>query len=110
MFPNVAKGGLVVGGAGGSGFVLEKGKAVFTLTKAGAMAEASIGGQRSSTSGAGTMMAGMGITHPDRSKPAHVRERFVNGPRSPRRPVPQESPHRRLARVLHSSWMKGRAP
>ena len=62
MFPNVAKGGLVVGGAGGSGFVLEKGKwtmaaqvsavalssgasanakykegvAVFTLTKAGA--------------------------------------------------------------------------
>jgi lipid-binding SYLF domain-containing protein len=30
VFPNVAKGGLVIGGAGGSGFVFEKGKAVGT--------------------------------------------------------------------------------
>jgi lipid-binding SYLF domain-containing protein len=82
VFPDVAKGGLIVGGAGGAGYLFERSKAVgktslsqatigaqiggqayieiiffenasydhgvavFTLIKGGAMAEASVGGQK----------------------------------------------------------------
>jgi lipid-binding SYLF domain-containing protein len=45
VFPNVAKGGLVIGGAGGSGFVFEKGKAVGTATLSQVTIGAQVGGQ-----------------------------------------------------------------
>jgi lipid-binding SYLF domain-containing protein len=45
VFPNVAKGGLVVGGAGGSGIVYEKGKAVGTTTLSQVTIGAQVGGQ-----------------------------------------------------------------
>jgi lipid-binding SYLF domain-containing protein len=45
IFPNVAKGGLVVGGAGGSGFVFEHGKATGTATLSQVSIGAQIGGQ-----------------------------------------------------------------
>jgi lipid-binding SYLF domain-containing protein len=41
VFPNVAKGALIVGGAGGSGYVFEKGRAVGRTT----LSQASIGAQ-----------------------------------------------------------------
>lgn len=45
VFPNVAKGGLVVGGAGGRGFVFEKGKAVGRTTLSQVSVGAQVGGQ-----------------------------------------------------------------
>jgi lipid-binding SYLF domain-containing protein len=45
VFPNVGKGGLVVGGAGGSGFVFEQGKAVGTTTLSQVTIGAQVGGQ-----------------------------------------------------------------
>jgi lipid-binding SYLF domain-containing protein len=45
IFPNVAKGGLVVGGAGGSGFVFEHGKATGRATLSQVTIGAQIGGQ-----------------------------------------------------------------
>jgi lipid-binding SYLF domain-containing protein len=45
VFPNVAKGALVVGGAGGKGIVFEKGKAVGRTTLSQATVGAQIGGQ-----------------------------------------------------------------
>jgi lipid-binding SYLF domain-containing protein len=45
IFPSVAKGGLVVGGAGGSGYVYEKGKAVGTTTLSQVTIGAQVGGQ-----------------------------------------------------------------
>jgi lipid-binding SYLF domain-containing protein len=45
VFPNVAKGALVVGGAGGSGFLFEHGKAVGTTTFSQVTVGAQIGGQ-----------------------------------------------------------------
>jgi lipid-binding SYLF domain-containing protein len=45
VFPGVAKGGLVVGGAGGSGFVFEKGKAVGKTTLSQVSIGAQVGGQ-----------------------------------------------------------------
>ena len=45
VFPNVAKGGLVVGGAGGTGFVFEKGRAVGKSTLSQASIGAQVGGQ-----------------------------------------------------------------
>jgi lipid-binding SYLF domain-containing protein len=45
IFPNVAKGGLVVGGAGGTGYVYEKGKAVGTTTLSQVTVGAQVGGQ-----------------------------------------------------------------
>jgi len=45
VFPNVAKGGLGLGGAGGSGFVFENGKAVGKTTLAQATIGAQVGGQ-----------------------------------------------------------------
>jgi lipid-binding SYLF domain-containing protein len=45
VFPNVAKGGLVVGGAGGSGIVFEKGKAVGKTKLSQVTVGAQIGGQ-----------------------------------------------------------------
>jgi len=45
VFPNVAKGGLVVGGAGGSGIVFEKGKAVGKTTLSQISVGAQVGGQ-----------------------------------------------------------------
>jgi lipid-binding SYLF domain-containing protein len=45
VFPNVAKGGLVVGGAGGSGFVFENGKAVGKTTLSQVSIGAQAGGQ-----------------------------------------------------------------
>ena len=45
VFPNVAKGGLVIGGAGGSGFLYEGGKPVGKTTMSQATIGAQIGGQ-----------------------------------------------------------------
>jgi lipid-binding SYLF domain-containing protein len=45
IFPSVAKGGLVVGGAGGSGYVYEKGKVVGTTTLSQVTVGAQVGGQ-----------------------------------------------------------------
>ena len=45
MFPNVAKGGLVVGGAGGTGFVFEGGRAVGKTTLSQVSIGAQVGGQ-----------------------------------------------------------------
>jgi lipid-binding SYLF domain-containing protein len=45
VFPNVGKGGLVVGGAGGSGFLFEKGKAVGKTTLSQVTIGAQVGGQ-----------------------------------------------------------------
>jgi lipid-binding SYLF domain-containing protein len=45
VFPNVAKGALVVGGAGGSGYLFEKGKAVGTTTLSQVTIGAQVGGQ-----------------------------------------------------------------
>jgi len=45
VFPRVAKGGLVIGGAGGSGIVFEKGKAVGRTTLSQVTVGAQIGGQ-----------------------------------------------------------------
>jgi lipid-binding SYLF domain-containing protein len=45
VFPRVAKGGLVIGGAGGSGIVFEKGKAVGKTTLSQVTVGAQIGGQ-----------------------------------------------------------------
>jgi len=45
VFPNVAKGGLVVGGAGGSGIVFEKGKAVGKTKLSQVTIGAQVGGQ-----------------------------------------------------------------
>lgn len=45
VFPNVAKGGLVVGGAGGSGFVYENGKVVGKTTLSQASVGAQVGAQ-----------------------------------------------------------------
>jgi lipid-binding SYLF domain-containing protein len=45
VFPNVAKGGLVVGGAGGSGFLFVGGKAVGTTTLSQVTVGAQVGGQ-----------------------------------------------------------------
>ena len=45
VFPNVAKGGLVVGGAGGSGFLFVKGKAIGTTTLSQVTIGAQVGGQ-----------------------------------------------------------------
>jgi lipid-binding SYLF domain-containing protein len=45
VFPNVAKGGLVVGGAGGSGYVFEKGVAVGKTTLSQVSIGAQVGGQ-----------------------------------------------------------------
>jgi lipid-binding SYLF domain-containing protein len=45
VFPDVAKGGLVVGGAGGTGYVFEHGKAVGTTTLTQVTIGAQIGGQ-----------------------------------------------------------------
>jgi lipid-binding SYLF domain-containing protein len=45
VFPNVAKGALVVGGAGGSGYLFVKGKAVGTTTLSQVTIGAQIGGQ-----------------------------------------------------------------
>jgi lipid-binding SYLF domain-containing protein len=45
VFPGVGKGGLVVGGAGGSGIVFEKGKAVGKATLSQVTIGAQIGGQ-----------------------------------------------------------------
>ena len=45
VFPDVAKGGLIVGGAGGAGYVFEKGKAVGKTGLYQAAIGAQIGGQ-----------------------------------------------------------------
>jgi len=45
VFPDVAKGGLIVGGAGGAGYVFEKGKAVGKTSLSQATIGAQIGGQ-----------------------------------------------------------------
>jgi lipid-binding SYLF domain-containing protein len=45
IFPNVAKGGLIVGGAGGNGFVFENGKAVGRTTLSQVTVGAQVGGQ-----------------------------------------------------------------
>jgi lipid-binding SYLF domain-containing protein len=45
VFPNVAKGGLVVGGAGGTGIVFENGKAVGKTTLSQVSIGAQVGGQ-----------------------------------------------------------------
>jgi lipid-binding SYLF domain-containing protein len=45
IFPNVAKGGLVVGGAGGSGFLFVNGKAVGKTTLSQVTIGAQVGGQ-----------------------------------------------------------------
>jgi lipid-binding SYLF domain-containing protein len=45
VFPNVAKGGLVIGGAGGKGYVFEKGKAVGKTTLSQGTIGAQIGGE-----------------------------------------------------------------
>jgi lipid-binding SYLF domain-containing protein len=45
VFPSVAKGGLVVGGAGGTGIVFEKGKAVGKTTLSQVTIGAQVGGQ-----------------------------------------------------------------
>ena len=45
VFPSVGKGGLVVGGAGGSGYVFEKGRAVGTTTLSQFSIGAQAGGQ-----------------------------------------------------------------
>jgi lipid-binding SYLF domain-containing protein len=45
VFPEVAKGGFIVGGAGGAGFVYEKGKAVGKTSLSQATIGAQIGGQ-----------------------------------------------------------------
>jgi lipid-binding SYLF domain-containing protein len=45
VFPDVAKGGLIVGGAGGAGFVYEKGKAIGKTSLSQATIGAQIGGQ-----------------------------------------------------------------
>ena len=45
VFPSVAKGGLVVGGAGGSGYLFEKGAAVGTTTLSQVTVGAQVGGQ-----------------------------------------------------------------
>jgi lipid-binding SYLF domain-containing protein len=45
IFPSVAKGALVVGGAGGRGFVYEKGKAVGSTTLSQVTVGAQVGGQ-----------------------------------------------------------------
>jgi lipid-binding SYLF domain-containing protein len=45
IFPSVAKGGLVVGGAGGSGFVFEHGKATGKATLSQVSIGAQVGGQ-----------------------------------------------------------------
>jgi lipid-binding SYLF domain-containing protein len=45
VFPSVGKGGLVVGGAGGSGIVFQKGKAVGTTTLSQITVGAQVGGQ-----------------------------------------------------------------
>jgi lipid-binding SYLF domain-containing protein len=45
VFPDVAKGGLVVGGAGGTGILFEKGKAVGKATMSQVSIGAQIGGQ-----------------------------------------------------------------
>jgi lipid-binding SYLF domain-containing protein len=45
VFPSVGKGGLVVGGAGGSGIVFEHGKAVGTTTLSQVTIGAQVGGQ-----------------------------------------------------------------
>ena len=45
VFPSVGKGGLVVGGAGGSGIVFEHGKAVGTTTLSQVTVGAQVGGQ-----------------------------------------------------------------
>jgi lipid-binding SYLF domain-containing protein len=45
VFPNVAKGGLIVGGAGGSGFLFVKGKAVGKTTLSQVTIGAQVGGQ-----------------------------------------------------------------
>jgi lipid-binding SYLF domain-containing protein len=45
VFPSVGKGGLVVGGAGGSGIVFEKGKAVGKTTLSQVTVGAQVGGQ-----------------------------------------------------------------
>jgi lipid-binding SYLF domain-containing protein len=45
VFPDVGKGGLVVGGAGGTGFVFEKGKAVGKATLSQVSVGAQVGGQ-----------------------------------------------------------------
>ena len=45
VFPDVAKGGFIVGGAGGAGFVYEKGKAVGKTSLSQATIGAQVGGQ-----------------------------------------------------------------
>ena len=45
VFPEIAKGGFIVGGAGGSGYLFEKGKAVGKATLSQATVGAQIGGQ-----------------------------------------------------------------
>jgi lipid-binding SYLF domain-containing protein len=45
VFPNVGKGGLVVGGAGGSGFLFKGGKAVGKTTMSQVTVGAQVGGQ-----------------------------------------------------------------
>jgi lipid-binding SYLF domain-containing protein len=45
IFPNVAKGGLVVGGAGGTGFLFVNGKAVGKTTLSQVTVGAQVGGQ-----------------------------------------------------------------
>jgi lipid-binding SYLF domain-containing protein len=45
VFPNVAKGGLVIGGAGGTGYVYEGGKPVGKTTLSQASVGAQVGGQ-----------------------------------------------------------------
>ena len=45
VFPNIGKGGFIVGGAGGSGYLFEGGKAIGTTTMAQATVGAQIGGQ-----------------------------------------------------------------
>jgi len=45
VFPNVAKGGLIIGGAGGTGVVFEKGKAVGKTTVSQVSIGAQVGGQ-----------------------------------------------------------------
>jgi lipid-binding SYLF domain-containing protein len=45
IFPSVGKGGLVVGGAGGSGYVFQKGKAVGKTTLSQVTIGAQVGGQ-----------------------------------------------------------------
>jgi lipid-binding SYLF domain-containing protein len=45
VFPSIGKGGLVIGGAGGSGIVFEKGKAVGTTSLSQVTIGAQVGGQ-----------------------------------------------------------------